>query len=496
MTPGPSALRALLERSGVRLGPSQLEQLWAYHGMLRSANPELNLTRIHAFEPMVLKHYADSLLVLKYEKLPSPLIDMGSGPGLPGIPLAIARPEVSMVLAEPRQARADFLERVVTELGLPNVQVYAGRVGPKFPRRARGVITRAVASIVETLERVADHLDDHGRLLLMKGPDCGDEIEAARRRRDDLPFRLVADHHYEIPLTPHRRRLVVYERSPRGANEPMSTSEPARGEHAIVSVPSDALVREVTSAANPAFKRAKDLLGGKGIRRHGQALIAGAKVVAEVIERHADRVEAWITGPDGPPPPATTLPWLRLSAPLFDELDVSGTHAPLALVTAVEPAAFDPLAPWPDGLTLFVAFQDPENVGAALRSAAAFGVSRVVLLREAAHPLHPKAVRAGGAAALRLRLERGPAIADLTPSMWPSPLLRLDASGANLADAAWPDRFGLIAGVEGPGLPDSLRDGPCLRVPIEPEVESLNAATAVAIALYAWRSHDRSAVIE
>jgi 16S rRNA (guanine527-N7)-methyltransferase len=463
--------------------------------MLRAANAELNLTRIHAFEPMVLKHYADSLLVLRFEELPSPLIDMGSGPGLPGIPLAIARPDVPMILAEPRQARADFLERVVAELGLPNVQVYAGRVGPKFPRRARGVITRAVASIVETLERVAPHLDDHGRLLLMKGPDCGDEIDAARRARD-LPFRLLADHHYEIPFTPHRRRLVVYGRLPRRDDMEHETGPSDRGESTSVSIPSDALVREVTSAANPAFKRAKDLLTGKGIRRHGQALIAGSKVVAEVIERHAERVEAWITGPDGPPPPSPALPWLRLSAALFAELDVAGTHAPLVLVTAIEPPAFDPMSPWPEGLTLFVAFQDPENVGAVLRSAAAFGVSRVVLLREASHPLHPKAVRAGGAAALRLRIERGPAIGAIDPSGWPAPLLRLDASGTDLAAAAWPDRFGLIAGVEGPGLPESLRDGPCLRVPIEPEVESLNAATAVAVALYAWRSHDRGAGIE
>ncbi len=54
--------------------------------MLRSANAELNLTRIHNFENMVLKHYVDSLLVLKFVELPSPLIDMGSGPGLPGVP--------------------------------------------------------------------------------------------------------------------------------------------------------------------------------------------------------------------------------------------------------------------------------------------------------------------------------------------------------------------------------------------------------------------------
>src|SRR6185312_11328027 len=115
--------------------------------MLRGANAELNLTRIHNFENMVLKHYVDSLLVLRFVELPSPLIDMGSGPGLPGIPLKIARPGLEMILAEPRGARAEFLREVVDRLGLEGVEVHAGKVGPQFSRVVRGVITRAVAPI-------------------------------------------------------------------------------------------------------------------------------------------------------------------------------------------------------------------------------------------------------------------------------------------------------------------------------------------------------------
>ena len=73
----------------------------------------------------------------EFEELPSPLIDMGSGPGLPGIPLKIARPEVAMILAEPRGARAEFLREVCERLGLERVEVFAGKVGPKFPRTGR-----------------------------------------------------------------------------------------------------------------------------------------------------------------------------------------------------------------------------------------------------------------------------------------------------------------------------------------------------------------------
>ncbi len=73
-------LESILTQCNVVLDSGQLDLLWRYHKMLREANPRLNLTRIHNFESMVLKHYADSLLVLKHIELPSPLVDMGSGP--------------------------------------------------------------------------------------------------------------------------------------------------------------------------------------------------------------------------------------------------------------------------------------------------------------------------------------------------------------------------------------------------------------------------------
>src|SRR3954452_9980685 len=126
MMPGRKSLEAILRRCGIILTPAQSDALWSYHQMLRAANAELNLTRIHNFENMVLKHYVDSLLVLKFVELPSPLVDLGSGPGLPGIPLKVARPELRMILAEPRGARAGFLREVCARLKLPDVEVYAG----------------------------------------------------------------------------------------------------------------------------------------------------------------------------------------------------------------------------------------------------------------------------------------------------------------------------------------------------------------------------------
>lgn len=473
MSPSRASLQAILEQCGIRLNSPQIDALWAYHQMLRAANAELNLTRIHNFENMVLKHYVDSLLVLKFTELPSPIVDMGSGPGLPGIPLKIARPNLHFVLAEPRGARATFLEEVVERLGLTDIEVDARSVNPKYPRRVKGVITRAVAAIPETLDLVMHTIEPGGRMIFMKGPDCDAEIASARRTHAES-FRLVMDRPYDIPGTSHRRRIVIYERLQGGPtlDNPSEFS---------------GTVRDVLSATNPTFKVMRDLLTGRGIRKHGQALLSGARPIAEVLDRYADHVEAWVTNTKGDAPSDSSLLWLRLADPLFNELDTAGTHAPMLLVRvpAIPDWDADEESP-PAGCTLFVPFQDPENVGAVIRTAAAFGVARVVLLREAAHPFHPRSARAAGPALFQVPLLRGPSIAELRTSHLP--LITLSADGSDLASAPFPERFGLVPGLEGPGLPEHLRGGLSRRIPIAEGVESLNAATAAAIALYQWKT--------
>jgi 16S rRNA (guanine(527)-N(7))-methyltransferase RsmG len=476
--PGPESLNEILKRCGIVLERGPLDLLWRYHRLLRAANERLNLTRIHNFENMVLKHYVDSLLVLRFVELPSPMIDMGSGPGLPGIPLKIARPGVRMILAEPRGARADFLREVCEELGLEQVEVYTHKLGPDYPGRVAGVISRAVATIPETLDRVASCLDAGGRMIFMKGPGCDDEVAAAERSHSDL-FRLAEDHAYEIPGTPHQRRLLVYERLE-------GTATPDRGTRLSAGTPGSfgGPIREITSASNAMFRRLREVLGGPGIREHGEAILAGARIRDEVLARFAEHVLAWLTDSEGPPPPGESITWIRMAGSLFKELDVAGTHAPLLLVKVPAMAVWRDDEPWPDGCTLFVPFQDPENVGAVIRSAAAFGVGRVVLLREAAHPFHPRSSRAAGPALFQVPLFVGPRLADLRAAG--APLIAMDTTGPELSDAAFPERFGLVVGVEGPGLPAHLREGERRRIAMQPEVESLNAAAAAAIALYVW----------
>jgi tRNA G18 (ribose-2'-O)-methylase SpoU len=135
---------------------------------------------------------------------------------------------------------------------------------------------------------------------------------------------------------------------------------------------------------------------------------------------------------------------------------------------------------------VLIPFQDPENVGAAIRSAAAFGAAQAILLAESAHPFHPKALRASGGAVLSLPLRQGPALSDLPEDL---PIVALSAQGPDIRTTEFPPAFGLLAGLEGPGLPERWRNR-ALSIPIRAEVESLNAAAATAVALYEWRRRE------
>ena len=99
-------------------------------------------------------------------------------------------------------------------------------------------------------------------------------------------------------------------------------------------------------------------------------------------------------------------------------------------------------------------FQDPENAGAVIRSAVAFGVDRVILLLECAHPYHPKTLRASGGAVLHAELWEGPSVEDLPPEL---PVVPLSAGGTDIAAFTFPETFALLPGLEGPGLPEVWR---------------------------------------
>ncbi|MES2964036.1 MAG: RNA methyltransferase [Bdellovibrionota bacterium] len=288
--------------------------------------------------------------------------------------------------------------------------------------------------------------------------------------------------------------------------------------------PSQRLVdKTIESHSNTIYSDWRDLLLAKGIKKQGEFLISGDRAVRDTLERvpqlarslilcadrHVPSREAAMSGPSSGPNSWQSLierareltkkneprfSVISLARPLFDALDVSGTHAPI-LVAKTPPINEAKLKEPPEGLELMCALGDPSNVGAVLRSAAAFGVSRVILLKECASPFHPKAVRSASAATLLTPLVRGPSILDLpvlaADGALHGPVLALDMKGHDVGDYKWPKSARLLLGEEGQGVPPSSKFE-YLAIPMQPGVESLNATIAASIALFAsHRSRSR-----
>jgi 16S rRNA (guanine(527)-N(7))-methyltransferase RsmG len=468
----PSDMDSLLHRCGIILSSSQLNQLWTYHTLLRQYNLQLNLTRIHNFKNMVLKLYVDSILPARLIDLPSPLMDLGSGPGMPGIPLKIAYPHLKISLAESRGKRVDFLEMAANRLKLKNISVIGKSITSHFETPFKGIITRAVEDINTTLDRISGCLESDGLAIFMKGPGSDPEVSDALKRFK-TQYHLLYNIDYSIPHTTQERRLVVFQRT----DEPLWVKRSkAMHVHSSTTIESD---------QNGLFKDLKKLLTGRGIKKLQLALISGSKQVLEILRDFPEKCEAWITTHKLPPPPPGTpkhVKWYQLADPLFKIIDVAGTEAPILLVKAPPLFKWKPGDGLPDGCTLIIPFQDPENVGTVIRSAVAFGVQNVILLSESAHPYHPKALRTSIGAAFRVNLFEGPSLKDIPQSL---PVITLSSEGIDISNFEFPKAFGLLPGIEGPGLPDHLR-AQAVSIPIRKQVESLNAATAAAIALYVW----------
>jgi tRNA G18 (ribose-2'-O)-methylase SpoU len=245
--------------------------------------------------------------------------------------------------------------------------------------------------------------------------------------------------------------------------------------------------KEITSESNPIFKRLLKLTKARGIKKHGIALLSGPKQAGEVLEEFPDRCDSIIFSDRHEPPTESTtvgIPSYCLKSALFRQIDIYDTDRPILTVKIAPLPKLDDRSE-SSGCTLCVPFQDPANVGAVIRSAAAFGVSRVVFLKEAAHPFHHKSLRVAGSSIFRVILFEGPSLYELQPSQ--VPMLTLSPEGKNIKDFKFPSSFCLVPGLEGPGLPDHLRKAMALSIPMEGGVESINAAMATGIILYMWK---------
>lgn len=190
---------------------SQRMQLAHFYRLLMLNQEKENFTRLLKLRDIAIKHFIDSIIITKYTDLQFPLLDVGTGPGFPGIPLKILFPESQIILGEGVQRRVEFLKHVRAEMGLKNLDILGRNINKHCVYPINGAITRAVEDIGNTLGNVISALQLGGRVYFMKGPGVDPEIEAAKKNWSEF-YRLTQDVAYTLPNTPHERRLIVFEK--------------------------------------------------------------------------------------------------------------------------------------------------------------------------------------------------------------------------------------------------------------------------------------------
>lgn len=242
---------------------------------------------------------------------------------------------------------------------------------------------------------------------------------------------------------------------------------------------------EITSPQNPRYKTWLQLLSARGIKKHGLALLYGRRFIDEVLEHYPEKVAGIIsTTAANPTGLSSSCPAYLLPGELFSALDIYGIKDSILLIHASELPIWD--SKLDDGLTVFVPFQNPINLGTTIRSAAALG-ARVVLLQEAATPYLPKSLRASGPAIFQAPVFQGPSIKMLA-ALTDLPIFALALQGESVYTFPFPQRMGLVAGAEGPGLEDFWPPDKRLTIPMHPRVESLNACVSMSIGMALYQS--------
>lgn len=196
-------LKTALENNNFNFSPVINDKFISYLNLLNDWNRVFNLTAIRDPNDMVMLHLIDSLVINPYLHGTN-IIDVGTGAGLPGIPLALINPEKNFVLLDSNSKKTRFLTQAILELKISNIEVIHSRCENFQPEKCfDSILSRAFASIQVMLEATRHLICKHGQFLAMKGLFPEEEIKAIPPN-----FVVVAVHELRINGLDAKRHLV------------------------------------------------------------------------------------------------------------------------------------------------------------------------------------------------------------------------------------------------------------------------------------------------
>lgn len=198
-----------LEQINISLTQEQLSKLELFYKLLIDWNKKINLTRIIEKKDIYLKHFYDSLTIVKIIDLTKvdTLCDVGTGAGFPGIVLKIAFPNLKITLLDALQKRVNYLNLIIKELELEDIEALHVR-GEDLKEKYDVVTARAVANIEKLLKYTMHLLNKDGVMIAMKG-NIDEELTTDVKKRINLKYKIINVEKFLLPIENSNRSLIL-----------------------------------------------------------------------------------------------------------------------------------------------------------------------------------------------------------------------------------------------------------------------------------------------
>lgn len=205
------------EEINIKFNKKQIKQFYQYMNLLIEWNEKINLTAIIEPKEIILKHFIDSLTISKYIKDKDTLVDIGTGAGFPGIPIKIYRPDIKIVLVDSLNKRINFLNEVIKDLNLDNIETIHSRVEEfgknKEYRESFDVVTaRAVANLTVLSEYLIPLCKIGGKCICMKGSDILEEYGESKKAIQTLGGNIKSIDKFTLPKSDINRNIIIIEK--------------------------------------------------------------------------------------------------------------------------------------------------------------------------------------------------------------------------------------------------------------------------------------------
>ena len=211
------------KKTNINISDENIEKLYKYMNILLEWNNKMNLTAITDEKDIIVKHFLDSLTILEYIKENSTIIDIGTGAGFPGIPIAI-NSNAKITLVDSLNKRVNFLNEVKNQLNLENINNIHGRaeeIGKQKEHREMYdiAVSRAVAPMNILLEYLLPLVKVGGICICMKGPNVNEELEFSKKALKELGGKIKNNINIKFEDESIKRNLVFIEKIKKTPNK-------------------------------------------------------------------------------------------------------------------------------------------------------------------------------------------------------------------------------------------------------------------------------------